>query len=86
MTSLHTSRLALGLVAATASLVLLTACERRPSDVPAPSSSDLERERQTTNPAVPPSAPAMTTPPADAQPPASPPAGGSPGAPGGTSQ
>ncbi|MGE0351034.1 hypothetical protein [Hydrogenophaga sp.] len=86
MTPLHPSRLALGLVAATASLVLLSACEQRPSDMPAPSTGDLERERQNTNPAVPPSAPAMSTPPADAQPPASPPAVGSPGAPGGTSQ
>jgi hypothetical protein len=82
MTSLLSSRMALGVAAAATSLVLLAGCDRRPTDVPPPTTGEMERDRdRTANPPMPPTAPAMPAP--DAAPPASSPA--TP-APGGTTQ
>jgi len=73
MKSLLSSRTALGVAAAATSLVLLAGCDRRPTDVPPPTTGQMERDR-TANPPMPSTAPA-----APASSPATP-------APGGTTQ
>ncbi len=85
MNTMFSSRLALGVAVATTSLVLLAGCDRRPTDVPPPTSSDVERDR--TSPPPVPGTPATPmspgTPPASD--PATPAAPGTP-PPGGTTQ
>jgi hypothetical protein len=84
MKTLLSSRVVLGAAVATTSLVLLAGCDRRPTDVPPPTTSEMERDRdRTSNPPMPPSSPAMPAPGANPTPPASSPA--TP-APGGTTQ
>ncbi|WP_291115854.1 hypothetical protein [Hydrogenophaga sp.] len=82
MKSFVSSRMALGVAAAATSLVLLAGCDRRPTDVPPPTTDETQRDR-TTNPPMPPSAPAVPVPETTPAPPASSPA--TP-APGGTTQ
>lgn len=82
MRNLLSSRLLSGVAVATTSLVLLAGCDRRPTDVPPPTTNETERDR-TTNPPMPPSAPAVPVPETTPAPPASSPA--TP-APGGTTQ
>lgn len=92
MNTLLTSRMWLGVAAATTSLVLLAGCDRKPSDMPSPTTNEMERNRTSPSPvpgtpATPlpqDSSPAMPgTPPAsDPAAPAAPPAP----APGGTTQ
>lgn len=72
------SRLLLGVAAVTTSLVMLAGCDRRPTDVPPPTTDQTERDR-TTNPPMPPSAPVMPTPETSPAPPASSPATPAPG-------
>jgi hypothetical protein len=84
MKPLLSSRMVLGVAAAAASLMLLAGCDRRPTDVPPPTTGEMERDRdRTTNPPMPPSAPAVPTPETSPAPPAASPA--TP-APGGTTQ
>lgn len=85
MTSLLSSRVWLGVATAATSLVLLAGCDRRPTDVPPPTTSETERDRdRTANPPMPPTAPpAVPAPEVTPAPPASSPA--TP-APGGTTQ
>lgn len=67
------SRAVLGLAAATASLALLAGCERRPTDVPPPTSNEVPIERQTPMPSTPPiPAPDVTPAPAPPGDPAAP--------------
>ncbi len=75
------SRMALGVAAAATSLVLLAGCDRRPTDVPPPTTNETQRDR--TNPPMTPSTPAVPTPETSPAPPAASPA--TP-APGGTTQ
>lgn len=78
MTPLLSSRLLLGVAAATTSLVLIAGCDRRPTDVPPPTTDETQRDR-TTNPPMPPSAPAVPVPETTPAPPASSPATPAPG-------
>lgn len=79
MELLLSSRMVLGLAAATTALVLLAGCDRRPTDVPPPTTGEMERDRdRTTNPPMP-SAPAVPTPETSPAPPASSPATPAPG-------
>lgn len=72
------SRLLLGVAAVTTSLVLLGGCDRRPTDVPPPTTDQTQRDR-TTNPPMPQSAPAVPAPETSPTPPASSPAIPAPG-------
>ncbi len=81
MRPLLSSRLLLGVAVTATSLALLTACDRRPTDLPTPKVDETQRDRNT-NPPMP-SAPAVPVPETTPVPPASSPA--TP-APGGTTQ
>ncbi len=78
MTPLLSSRLVLGVAAATTSLVLIAGCDRRPTDVPPPTTDETQRDRST-NPPMSPSAPAVPAPETTPVPPASSPATPAPG-------
>lgn len=74
MNNLLSSRIALGIAAATTSLVLLAGCDRKPGDTPASTSNDRTMPpavQDTPAPAMPPAAPGMPSP---GTPPASDPA------------
>jgi hypothetical protein len=60
MNTLLTSRMWLGVAAATTSLVLLAGCDRRPTDVPPPKTNELERSP--TSPSAVPGTPATPLP------------------------
>ena len=60
MNMLPASRLVLGIAAATTSLVLLAACDRRAADAPSPTTNEMERDR--TSPSTMPGAPATSMP------------------------
>lgn len=86
------SPLALAAAGAAIALALLSGCDRRASDVPLPTTNDMERDR-TTNPSMPPAVPAVPAPDATPAPPASdpstppaPPLPGGASSPGSTTQ